>query len=198
VTLDADAEYHINGVRGFAADKKPDPTVTFTHLRFTVLEGSGGLGRGVSELRFVVGDKELGPGAKASGDKGFETMFDGDNRTLVKWKSGRSATITCDDPAAPTAVKLWTREGGRGLRSFRVDGAKADSTDGLHWVELLHYDAGKGKVIPQDKWITIPIDLTDVDPVPLSIDKALVPGSFARILPALPKGAILVRDVKRK
>ena len=198
VTLDANAEYHINGVVGFAADKKPDATVNFTYLRFTVLEGARGLGRGVSELRFVVGDKELGPGAKASGDKGFETMFDGNNRTLVKWKSGRSATITCDKPSAPTAIKLWTSEGGRGVRSFRVEGAKADSIDGLHWVELLHYDAGDGKIIPQDKWVTIPIDLTDVDPVLMSIDKALVPGSFVRILPALPKGVILVRDMQRK
>jgi hypothetical protein len=198
VTLDANAKYHINGVVGFAADKKPDAAVNFTHLRFTVLEGARGLGRGVSELRFVVGDKELGRGARASGDKGFEAMFDGNNRTLVKWKSGRSATITCDDPVAPTAVKLWTSEGVRGVRSFRVDAAKASGADGLHWVELLHYDAGDGKIIPQDKWVTIPIDLTDVDPVPMSIDKALVPGSFVRILPALPKGAILVRDVQRK
>jgi|TARA_B100002051_G_scaffold272114_1_gene308143 hypothetical protein len=197
VTLDPGAEYHINGVVGFAAEKKPDAAVNFTHLRFTVLEGERGLGRGISELRFVVGDKELGPGAKASGDNGFETMFDGNNRTLVKWKSGRNAAITCDDPVAPTAVKLWTSEGGRGVRSFRVEGAKADSTDGLNWVELLHYDAGDGKIIPKDKWVTIPIYLNDVDPVPVSIAKALVPGSFVRILPALPKGAILVRDVKR-
>ena len=84
------------------------------------------------------------------------------------------------------------------MRSFRVEGAKADSIDGLHWVELLHYDAGDGKIIPQDKWVTIPIDLTDVDPVLMSIDKALVPGSFVRILPALPKGVILVRDMQRK
>ena len=93
--------------------------------------------------------------------------------------------------------RLWTSEGGRGVRSFRVEGAKADSTDGLNWVELLHYDAGDGKIIPKDKWVTIPIYLNDVDPVPVSIAKALVPGSFVRILPALPKGAILVRDVKR-
>ena len=65
-------------------------------------------------------------------------------------------------------------------------------------VELLHYDAGDGKIIPQDKWVTIPIDLTDVDPVLISIDKALVPGSFVRILPALPKGVILVWDMQRK
>ena len=97
VTLDPGAEYHINGVVGFAAEKKPDAAVNFTHLRFTVLEGERGLGRGISELRFVVGDKELGPGTKASGDNGFETMFDGNNRTLVKWKSGRNAAITCDD-----------------------------------------------------------------------------------------------------
>ena len=136
---------------GWSARPKRNPTrrLISPHLRFTVLEGERGLGRGISELRFVVGDKELGPGAKASGDNGFETMFDGNNRTLVKWKSGRNAAITCDDPVAPTAVKLWTSEGGRGVRSFRVEGAKADSTDGLNWVELLHYDAGDGKNHPQ-------------------------------------------------
>ena len=83
------------------------------------------------------------------------------------------------------------------LRATIRSPVQAVGAVGLNWVELLHYDAGDGKIIPKDKWVTIPIYLNDVDPVPVSIAKALVPGSFVRILPALPKGAILVRDVKR-
>jgi len=40
--------------------------------------------------------------------------------------------------------------------------------------------------------------MTDVATVPICIDKALVPSNFVRIRPALPKGAILVRDMQRK
>jgi len=37
----------------------------------------------------------------------------------------------------------------RGVRSFRIEGAKESLGDGLNWVELLHYDAGEGNMIPQ-------------------------------------------------
>ncbi len=197
VKLDPDAEYHLNGVVGFSSQEKIDTTTSFRFLRFTILEGTSNFSRGIQEIRYLVGDKEIGVGSKiVDSNRGAEILFDGKTNKMVKWMSGRSATIDCGKQIAPTGFKIWSEGGNRGVRSFRIEGAKGIGTDGLTWVELLQYDAGKGKAIPKRQWFQVPIDLSNVDAAPLTINKTLVPGSFVRVLPALPNGAILVRENK--
>ncbi|MBD3320041.1 MAG: hypothetical protein GF350_02995 [Chitinivibrionales bacterium] len=195
VDLDSDAEYHLNGIIGFGSDQTPDNTTAFRYLRFTVIEQEKGLGAGIAEMRFIQDGEEFGPGMTLSGESDAALVFDGATNEIVKWSEGSWMVLDAGDgvQTAPTGFKIYTSGSGRGLRAFRIEGAKTGS-DGLTWVTLLDYHAGEGNIIPKNEWFETGIDLSNVDANPVTIDKIIKPGSYVRVLPALSNGAVLVRN----